>query len=371
MTLSNIILWAVLSLSVALIIYLSLPMSPNRRAVRRHKAFYAGLKHLLVDQPDHALDAFINQIRIDQDSAELHITVGSLFRKKGEIDRAIKIHSQIVKQSALSQQWRATAQLELANDYLAAGWYDRGESVLNSLPEGEIPEEVVMRTLLDALEIQREWRKALQYTVQRPLQDRNIQLRGVHYCCELAVETGELKWLDSVSELKLVDSLRPAIERFVQSDEAQRLAMLDKMMDMLSLDPNKLNFCFQALADSVIKSNNTSKIQHFSDWLLTYKLPYEQVKQFASQAEPHLIVGWLATYVVRHPSLTALNDYLERLPVQEEVVTALAPLVTKMATQRKRYRCTDCGFKADQIYWQCPGCRAWETMLFVPGIEGH
>lgn len=343
----------------------------NRQAP---KAYFKGLNFLLNEQQDQAIDAFIEAVQNDPDTSELHFALGNLFRRRGEFERAVRVHEHLLSRGDLAQADRQRAQHALALDYLKAGLLDRAEAALLKL-EGT-PFEVQARlALLANYERARDWLPAAQ--VAHKLQDAgqgDFGDRLAHYLCEQAAASLAEQQPEQAQSL-LGDAIgiapaaaRARIElarlRAQQGKTGDAYAMLEQA---LKHSPLAVPLIAAPLADYALASG------HAAPALELLLASYEQtpsldvvdaiVRLEAGLQQPSVDArDWYVRHLERAPSLVVAAKWIagEKLeheqfhaPVQRALDHAVKPLL--------RYRCAACGFETRQHFWQCPGCQAWDS----------
>jgi len=339
----------------------------NRQAP---KAYFRGLNFLLNEQQDQAIDAFIEAVQNDPDTSELHFALGNLFRRRGEYERAVRVHQHLLSRGDLSRADRERAQHALALDYLKAGLLDRAEEALRRL-EGTPFEEQARRALLAIYERSRDWEQAAAITERLTASAQgDFTVRRAHYLCEQAAARSAAGDLEAAlglleqAEVIAPAAPRPRIERALL--ERRRGHDGDAFAAFLRLDetaPLALPLVARALAESALASGRAEEARA----LLTAR--YEAAPSLdvldaivlLEQGSPDSR-AWYLRHLEREPSLVAASRWLagetlthENLhpPVQKALDHAAKPLL--------RYRCAACGFEAQQHFWQCPGCQTWDS----------
>ena len=343
----------------------------NRQAP---KAYFKGLNFLLNEQQDQAIDAFIEAVQNDPDTSELHFALGNLFRRRGEYERAVRVHEHLLSRGDLNQADHQRAQHALALDYLKAGLLDRAETALLKL-EGTPFEAQARLALLANYERSRDWPQAALVAQKLTAASQgNFDTRLAHYLCEQADAC--LSRQDPAQALSLLhqaiatapEAPRPRI------DLAQFLASQGKVQEAyaalelaLQTSAPAVPLIAIALAKLAIESGHTAQT------LILLKNHYEATPSLdvldaivaleATLTTPAPTArDWYVRHLEREPSLVAAAKWIagEKLEheqfhpqVQRALDHAVKPLV--------RYRCAACGFEAKQHFWQCPGCQAWDS----------
>ena len=334
------------------------------------KAYFRGLNHLLNEQQDQAIDAFIEAVQGDPDTAELHFALGNLFRRRGDYDRAVRVHEHLLARADIGRKDRDRAQHALALDFLKAGLLDRAESALHKL-EGSAYEGEALMALLSIAERSRDWPQA-QILAQR-LEDTHqgsFTPRLAHYLCEeaeLAMSQG-----DAAEAQRL---LNQAVERAPQmvrgwmalsalkAQQGDAKGAFDTLLQLVRHAPQGFPLAARPIADLSIATGRQQEAiallneaqAHGPSLDITEALA--TLSGSATAARRHYL-----SHLEREPSLVAatqwlagetLSDPAAQKRVQAALEHAAAPL--------KRYRCAACGFEARQHFWHCPGCQSWDS----------
>jgi lipopolysaccharide biosynthesis regulator YciM len=343
----------------------------NRQAP---KAYFKGLNFLLNEQQDQAIDAFIEAVQNDPDTSELHFALGNLFRRRGEYERAVRVHQHLLSRGDLAAEDRHRAQYALALDYLKAGLLDRAEEALLKL-EGTEFEAQARLALLANYERSRDWEHAA--TVARKLESSgqgSFKGRLAHYLCEQAQDRISAKDYAAAAELlnqaqaTAPEAPRPRVER-----AALRTALGDThgayiiLTEAMSEAPTAVPLMAPLLAEAAIASGAAA------DAIPLLKQAYETghsldvldaiVALEAAQGQALVTARqWYARHLENEPSLVAAakwiaGEKLEHEQFHPQVQRALDHAVKPLT----RYRCAACGFEAKRHFWQCPGCQAWDS----------
>jgi lipopolysaccharide assembly protein B len=370
--------WILLGLSVAFVLgWLASRLDlrqlrmENRQAP---KAYFKGLNFLLNEQQDQAIDAFIEAVQIDPDTSELHFALGNLFRRRGEYERAVRVHEHLMSRGDLSRADRDRAQHALALDFLKAGLLDRAEDALAKL-EGTRFEGQARLARLAIYERSRDWPQAAD--IARKLDaagEGSFGNRLAHYLCEQAAallaagDSAAARQLLAQAITNAPQAPRPRIDlASLLMGLGQSQAAYQELTALREAAPGAMPLVAQPLLEAAAASG------HSAEALALLQDSYTQTPSLdvleAIVALDGAVNGsaantrnWYARHLDREPSLVAAAKWIagERtdgpqvLPqVQRALDHAVKPLT--------RYRCAACGFEARQHFWQCPGCQAWDS----------
>ncbi|MDP2431285.1 MAG: lipopolysaccharide assembly protein LapB [Pseudomonadota bacterium] len=348
------------------------------RAVPR--SYFKGLNYLLNEQPDQAIEAFLEVARLDPDTLELHFALGALFRRRGELDRAIRIHQSLVDRADLAQDQRMKALYGLGEDFLKAGLLDRAEEVFRRLETG-VHALDALRHLLEIQVLTKDWTQAI-VTARRleKLGCLSQSASTAHYYCELAaaaMRRGETDNARTQLEQALKENRRSA-RAILQMGDFEAQAGQDEAAIAAWRRIEDINPAFLPIAaDRLVQAYG--RLDRYEQ---AVRLLRGYLEQRPSPDLLHLLFqtvaarqGWeaaralAASELKKHPSLRALDDYLQAsnaLQSEDEdgrVEYRLAQdLVHAQVSQVAHYQCGECGFKARQFFWQCPACARWESI---------
>lgn len=339
-------------------------------------AYFKGLNFLITDQHDKAIEAFIEAVQANSESLELHFALGSLFRRRGEVDRAIHLHLNLLERNELENPQKLAVKAELAQDYLKAGLLDRAEELFKSLDDSRY-EQPALRALLEIYVREREWEQAI--AAARELE----RLSGVpfrkeiaQYYCEMGVQSMlandthtarfELeKALDANKSCVRANMLLGDME--AAAGEHKAAISLWKRIefqhpDSLGLIAEKMLASYRAL-DKLGEG-----LALLKTYLQTYKLPsllkvvYDTVMaEEGAESAAKLARDELA----RKPSLQTLDQLLQARVVFDrdthQDTVLMQQTVRNAIGNRSAYFCEQCGFRARHYHWQCPACNSWES----------
>jgi lipopolysaccharide biosynthesis regulator YciM len=375
------LLWLVVAFGVAFALgWLAsrLDVRQSRRERRESpKAYYKGLNLLLNEQHDKAIDAFIAAVQEDPDTSELHFALGDLFRKRGEYERAVRVHQHLLGRADLAKQERDAAQHGLAQDYMKAGLFDRAEDAYRALAGTSFDTEARL-ALLDLHERSRDWRAAVEVAEQLEKSGSgSFASRIAHYQCELALEA-DAAGQPAEAEAALARAretapgdARPLVvsgeHAAARGDAAAAMRWWNMLMAVRPAAFNLVAKRYAALARSAGDGGALARLQALYD-----KSPTLELLEAIASLEPDVrsrrerLLGHLR----EHPTLAAAQALLAA-PAADASSTegaaatietaAVRDAVRRAARPLHRYRCAACGFEAEHYFWQCPGCLGWDT----------
>jgi lipopolysaccharide biosynthesis regulator YciM len=341
------------------------------------RGYFKGLNFLLNEQPDKAIDAFIEIVKLDPETVELHFALGNLFRRRGEIERAIRVHQNLLARPDLAIEHQTHSQYELGQDYLKAGLLDRAEETFNRLVDTQYGAQA-RRALLEIYQREKEWRRAIDAALA--LQESGAggrQKEIAQFYCELAQD--QLVHTDPDGALVLLEKAlatdRTNVRATILTGDAY-LAKNDieaalgawrrvehQSVLHVALVANRLMDGYRAVGRTQEGINLlTAYLAEASSVDLLEVVFKAVLESDGVEAAKQLI----SDEVRRTPTLIGLDKLLEvRLmdapPEMWPELSMVKNLVHDYTQKLARYQCSHCGFKARQFYWQCPGCNHWET----------
>lgn len=348
-------------------------------------AYFKGLNFLITDQHDKAIEAFTEAVQANTDSLELHFALGSLFRKRGEVDRAIHLHLNLLENKALEPQQRIAVTAELAQDYLKAGLLDRAEELFESLDDNRY-RQPALRALLEIYVREREWERAIKAATElERLSGVPFRAEISHYYCEMAVKS-KLANDTHTARFELEQALN-ANKNCVRANvllgdlEAEGGAHQVAISTWKRIEfqkPEYLGLIAPKLLNSFHTLNKTSEgLTLLQIYLQTYKLTsLLNVLYEATLAEEgaESAVKLARNELIKKPSLNTLDQLLQARTIvetnnqsnQQQDTQLMQQAVRHAIGNRSAYFCEQCGFKAKHHHWQCPACNAWESLPAEP-----
>lgn len=366
--------------------------SSSRRGERKRNRvfsnqYFQGLNYLLNEQPDKAIQVFLEMAEVNEDTVETHLALGSLFRRRGEVDRAIRTHQNIISKGSLDDTQRMQALLELGEDYMSAGLFDRAERLFSELMERESQASSALRHLLDIYQQEKEWVKALDIASKLE-KISGEHLGGVmsHFCCELA-EIDLKKNAPEAARKQLRQARRHDPEsvraHFISARIAEHKEQYGEALniyeEIIRLDTDFLPHLIDRYFDCAEKSAEEDRaVQQLESWGRSYQGISVVLRQ-AAITEGVGGAGKAAEYLAHElktrPSVRGLEKLMEmkksagpELGQEEEI---LHSITRKLLDRQSAYRCANCGFSGHHHNWQCPSCKQWGSTRVIRGVLGE
>lgn len=341
--------------------------------------YFKGLNLLLNEQPDKAIEVFIKVLEVDTETVETHLMLGNLFRRRGEIERATRIHQNLIARPKLDRYQRSQALFELAQDYLKAGLLDRAENLLLEYAEVERDPEPALRQLLYVYQQEKEWNQAIA-TAKRLARasGESTDEMIAHFLCEQAEEEIDQGHSDNASVLlkkalaKDPSSVRANIlHGHIARESGDCIKAIRYWKRIESQDRRYLPEVLEPLSECFKETNNQA------DWLELLNTALEKdhaipiMLKLAEEIELHQGTAVAREFVSeelrRQPSLHGLSRMIHLSALQasgqsKSDLETLQTMIDRVLTSRMSYLCEHCGFRGTAMHWQCPGCKHWNTV---------
>ncbi len=342
--------------------------------------YFRGLNFLLNEQPDKAIEVFIRALEVDSETVELHLALGSLFRRKGQVDRATRIHQNLIARPTLTQSQHNLAIFELAQDYLSAGLFDRAENLFRELEDVEPHREASIRALMHVYEKEKEWGQAIDAArkLGRVIK-RDMGSVLSHYYCELAGE--------AISEKRFTDARQVIASAMSEDNNSVRAVILDGEYHLARGNYDQAIASWKSVeriraqllpvvVPRIIEAYG--EIGNSGDELLFY------LETLRDEYDSETIdSAWLQVLEQKEGEAAALNsliEYCESRPGRYAVRRLISNwidgsgdidtsrmrvvfkrLLDSIDRDELRFLCSQCGFTGRTLHWQCPGCDEWDT----------
>lgn len=350
--------------------------------------YFKGINYLLNEQPDKAIEAFIQVLEVDSETVETHLALGNLYRRRGEVDRAIRIHQNLIARPNLESGQRSEALLELGHDYLSAGLLDRAENLLQELADSGEYRVQALRQLIDIYEQEKDWDRAIESA--RLLEKTTGNHLGpvvAHYQCELAERYREAG--DEERALELTSEALATHDHCVRASilEGDILADLGQHenavrayrrveaqdADYVPETIERMQRCYWALKRTDELDEYLNGLMNRYGWS-TPMLALANLKRDRDGAGD--AIEFVSDQLRRRTSIRGLDHLLE-LELEDADsakgahVTILKNLTGELLSDRPVYKCLHCGFPTKHLHWQCPSCKHWNTTKPIQGVEGE
>lgn len=359
---------------------------------RLSRNYVNGLDFLLSNQKDKAFDLFLEMLKKEGSAFEAHLTLGNLFRSRGETDRAIRIHQSLMESASLTFDQRLLAIQQLGRDYMAAGLYDRAERMFNELIEEKNFRVSSLQQLLAIYQAMSEWVNAIkvaQKLIKSGKEHQHLQKKVAHFYCELALKAIAIDDIsNAISLLKNAISVNKHCARasimlgrlYIDSNDfSKTVAVLQKVLDqdkeVISEALLMLDKCYKNLPKST------------SDWMIFLNrcvnegagvvaelMMSDLIEQKEGLEAAQIYVN---RQLQRHPNIHLFHRLMHYhlLDAEEggakESLLLLMNIVAEQIRTKPSYHCRQCGFTSHSFYWRCPSCRSWDSVKSIKGFDGQ
>lgn len=355
---------------------------------RLHPEYFKGLNYVLNEQPDKAIEVFVKILEVDSETVETHLALGNLFRRRGEVDRAIRIHQNLIARPNLNREQRALALLELGMDYMRSGLFDRAESLFIELVEIGLYTVPAFTELLDIYQQEKDWENAIKTARQLELSSgRSFKKNIAQFYCEQACELmahgqdrgarGLLKKAINIDANCVRASLIEA-DIFKEDGKYKQAIRVYKRIERQDAE-----YIPEAVAPLFECYRQLEKLDEFRDYLHTIVDTHggitpmiKLVELIAEQDGEEEAIKYITTELKKRPTVRGVDRLIEYalIPAQgkaKDDLMTIKDLTGKLLEDRPIYQCNHCGFDARALHWQCPSCKNWNTVKPIHGVEGE
>ena len=350
--------------------------------------YFKGLNYLLNEQQDKAIDVFIRMLEVNSDTVETHMALGNLFRKRGEVDSAIRIHQNLIARTSLSNEQRTDALLELGQDYMKAGLFDRAEGLFKELIENNVHLSSALPLLLDIYQQEKDWENAIVIADQMGfVGEQSARSVIAQFYCELAENARAREDIEAACKLlKKASKYDPhcARARLIRGNVAMQRGeypialeafeqVAERDIELLPEILDDMQTCHTELGtvDSMIDYLQRA-ISRYAGISPVLALAEIMSHQKGSESAADFITGELG----KRPSVRGLSRLIDlnlsrAEGTAQENLLILKNLTEQLLENKPVYKCHDCGFCGKTLHWQCPGCKHWNTVKPIHGVEGE
>lgn len=356
----------------------------------RSRDYYQGLNYLLNEQPDRAISTFIHSLEVNSNTIETHLALGSLLRRRGEVDKAVTVHQNLLSGSQLERPVRLEVQVELARDYLLAGLLDRAEELLLDLIRAGGQVQITgLKLLSEIYQQEHEWQKAIEIVYQlRSLGNVDLQKNVAHFYCELADASLEINDLRAAK--KHVRSALFEDENCVRAslllgtvehESGDYLGAIATLQKIRNQDPGLVPISCDLLRDCYEKAGEDP--QGYRDYLTrcleevpAISIVLALARSIRDELGDEAVSRFIAEHLKKNPRIRGLTQLIDlhidnAHGVAKENLTILRSFTEALVADKPAYRCEECGFSGKKLHWMCPSCKEWGTVEPIYGLEGE
>ena len=367
----------------AILFYISIKSFYKKDSNSIPVEYLQSMNYLLSEQHDKALDSFMSMVSVSKDTVETHIVLGNMFRNRGEVDRAIRIHQNLIARPELHPSLRQECSLELAKDYLKSGFLDRAEIILTKL-SNEVEKPVrVLNYLKEIYEKEKEWEKAIS-TANKMHSVANKDLSDVisHYYCELTELELNIYQNDNFKKAKKYInkaisynnmSLRALILIGDISYESKNFSdALKKYLSIYENYPEESYLVLEKIKSSYDKLNNKGDFFEFFKSIANVRSPIEAFSNIDKNSYGDLSSEEISNlyeneFLNNRVNLSQLSDYLNliqenKVAFDNKSLNNIKTCIDKFSSKTNSHKCTQCGFASIKHFWQCPSCQQWSSI---------
>ena len=351
--------------------------------------YFRGLNLLLNERQDEAMEVFLKTLEVSPDTVDTYLVMGSLFRRRGEVDRAIRIHQDLLARPNLGKDQQSTVRFELARDYLKAGLFDRSERILKELvKEGSSQVIQCLEKLLRIYEQEKEWQDAVEVANQLLQKNKTHYSKPLaHYHCELAEVALEVSDLvDARQQLRKAlqvdrDCVRASlIQGRLENEQGNYKEAIKALRRVRHQDPEfipEIVEVLEAAYDGLQQPNEFTRylfeiIEAHPAISVVIKLA-EKVSAIEDEQAGAFV---LSEFLKKRPSVKGLARLIDyHIPnttgAANDNLSILQAFTHQLIQNKPKYRCINCGFEGKQLHWDCPSCKEWGTVKPIHGLEGE
>ncbi|KPJ94302.1 MAG: hypothetical protein AMJ55_06590 [Gammaproteobacteria bacterium SG8_15] len=341
--------------------------------------YFAGLNFLLNEQPDKAIDVFIKMLEVNSDTVETYLALGNLFRRRGESDRAIRIHQNLIARPTLNKEQRTQALFELGKDYMRAGFLGRAENIFQELVDDKNHRVPALKNLLDIYQQERDWNKAM--AAARKLESVSSQKMNVEiaqYCCELAelfMKDGDYKGAMKLLKRALGHDKNCAraslLIGHIEKRNGNYKAALRALRQVEQQDASYLSVALEPMVECHQALGKIDEMAEYLNYVLRQYDGLTPVVELSEvtrlQKDEKAAADQIMQSLRAKPTVNGLNQLLKLILINadgevREKLSMIRDITSRLVEDRPVYRCKNCGFRGKKLHWQCPTCRHWCTV---------
>ena len=352
------------------------------------REYVVGLNFLLNEQPDKAVDVFIKLLEVDSDTVETHLALGSLFRRRGEVDRAIRIHQNLIARPQLSMLQRKEALMALGQDYMSAGVFDRAERIFGEVVElGGSREISSLQGLLAIYQQEKAWEKALETIKKLEVSTGNsLHSQAAHYYCEIANHALKNNAFDkantAIKQALAVDKQSVRASLMLANLEIKNGRYKQAIRALKNVPDQDAEFLTEIIEPLVHCHRELEAMDECVDYLEQTLAVHPRAsvifvvgEYLRNEKSVDIAIDFVSAQLSQHPSIRGLNRliywHLETAHGKvRDKLQMLYDITSKFLENKPIYRCGHCGFGGKLLHWHCPSCKQWSRMKPIHGLEG-
>jgi lipopolysaccharide assembly protein B len=345
--------------------------------------YIRGLNLVLSRKTDEALELFVQMAKVDDDTLETHFALGHLFRRRGEMERAIRVHENLLARPNLNEAQKHQALFSLAEDYLGAGLFDRAEKLFNELRDSTTLAEAALEKLVSIYEREQEWQKAIDAHRKLEMLRGSKSSQVAHYYCELA-ELARAAGDRALAREHLrntvrseTGALRGTLIRATLAREEQDYAQAIPLYEQaIAADRHFISEVLPPLLECYRAANRLPEFDAYLNALLAKDPSLHRELAYAAiigdMSGSNVLVAAVERFVLEHPVLANLVNAAELRTLPDEqraaAIQRIAAGLRTIALANARYRCANCGYSTQRFIWHCPSCKLWETVRPIQSV---
>lgn len=353
--------------------------------------YFRGLDYLLSEKTDEAIESFIRALEINSDTIPAHLALAKLFRKKGDVERAIQIHQNLLARSDLSRDDFMRIQMALARDYFAVGLFDRAENLLLEIraqrPGAETHQKVIA-LLIKLYEKEKEWGQAIEVAKQQSAAElQGLEVGLSHYCCELAEGyMAQQRYRHAIGKLNTALNFDKGCVRAsllladIAIQQENWKGAISELKRVATQDPLFLSETIQRLQRCYAELNQLAEFERLmKQWLNKYpstSVMLALAGRILEQQGAYPAGAFITDQLKHRPSVKGFNRLIDLYIAHaskgaNESLMVLRGLTGQLELSKPVYNCQRCGFSGKSLHWQCPSCQSWGTTKPIQGLEGE
>ena len=363
----------------------------ERQTTDLFQDYFVGLNYLLNDEPDEAIDTFIKALEINGETVETHLALGTLLRRRGKVDKAIRVHQNLLARPGLDQVFAASTRLELAKDYISAGLLDRAERLLNELLDENTPAQWdALKHLITIYQTEKEWAKAIDCSkilLANSSFKKDLKLRAAaaHFCCEqaeTALSQDQLSQAREHTKSAFTFDRHSVRASFLLAKIEQCLgnykASIKELIRIKTNNPDFISRLLEPLSQCYRQLGKMDEYETLLENTLKEKSDVNVMLALAElireRADDAATIDFLSGQMAAHPSLKGLVALMDLKAPDTDIqfgnnLQLLQQLIDRLLKKKAAFQCSHCGYESKSLNWLCPSCHNWDRVRPILGTE--